>query len=265
MVTPTDIEVDGRPARVWVGGDGEALVLLHGGWGGARPHWSTVWDRLAEAGRVVAPELPGLGDEGPGLGSLSAYAAWVRRVLDRVGVATAWLVGNSFGAALAWRLASGDVGRCRGLVLVNGGPPPGMPGAVRRLAATGPARRLLTAVFRRNAISPATHERGFADPRLVPDELVPVFHQRHPRQLDVVVGVVLADDPPGPRPQVPTLLLWGADDRLAGSTAKAADKLRRSLPGAELVVIPGAGHLPQVERPDDFVAAVARFVAAPSS
>jgi len=35
-----------RPARVWTGGTGEAIVLLHGGWAGAEPCWSTERDDL---------------------------------------------------------------------------------------------------------------------------------------------------------------------------------------------------------------------------
>ena len=59
-----------------------------------------------------------------------------------------------------------------------------------------------------------------------------------------------------------TLLLWGARDRLMGSTVKAARRLNASIPGAELEIIDGAGHLPQVERPREFVAALLRFASA---
>ena len=50
-----------RPARVWTGGSGEAIVLLHGGWAGAEAYWSTVADELERSHLVVAPELPGIG------------------------------------------------------------------------------------------------------------------------------------------------------------------------------------------------------------
>jgi pimeloyl-ACP methyl ester carboxylesterase len=54
--------------------------------------------------------------------------------------------------------------------------------------------------------------------------------------------------------------VWGAEDRLIGSTVKAGRRLQRSLPNAELALIAGAGHLPQVEKPDEFVRAVLEFV-----
>ena len=54
--------VEGMSARVFVGGAGEPLLLVHGGWGGAEMHWASVWEPLAARFRVVAPDLPGIGD-----------------------------------------------------------------------------------------------------------------------------------------------------------------------------------------------------------
>ena len=47
-VSLREIAIDGRPASVHVGGQGEPLLLVHGGWGGASMHWAPVWDQLAE-------------------------------------------------------------------------------------------------------------------------------------------------------------------------------------------------------------------------
>ena len=70
-----------RPARVWTGGTGEAIVLLHGGWAGAEAYWSTVTDDLERTHLVVAPELP-LVHSPEGLPSFGAYAAWLAELLD---------------------------------------------------------------------------------------------------------------------------------------------------------------------------------------
>jgi pimeloyl-ACP methyl ester carboxylesterase len=72
----------------------------------------------------------------------------------------------------------------------------------------------------------------------------------------VVSEIIFADDPPVPPPQVRTLIIWGANDRLPGSTIRTAQRLERSLPNAQLVTIPRAGHLPQVEQPEEFIRAV---------
>lgn len=106
-------------AHVWTGGRGEAVVLLHGAWSGARLHWGPVWDELAERFLVVAPDLPGLADETAApTRSFDDTVAWIEQLLDAIGVQSAWMVGNSFGAAVAWRIAAQAPTRCRGLVVV---------------------------------------------------------------------------------------------------------------------------------------------------
>jgi pimeloyl-ACP methyl ester carboxylesterase len=55
---------------------------------------------------------------------------------------------------------------------------------------------------------------------------------------------------PQARPSVPTLLVWGARDSLA--TMKQAQALQKWIPGARFVTIEDAGHMPQVERPQEF-------------
>ena len=61
-----------------------------------------------------------------------------------------------------------------------------------------------------------------------------------------------------PRVGVPTLLLYGELD--IRSPLDIAEQLRRSIPGARLVVLPGVGHLASAERPDEFNAAVRGFL-----
>ena len=56
------------------------------------------------------------------------------------------------------------------------------------------------------------------------------------------------------KPAVHTLLLWGAQDGLM--PLKRAKALQHWIPGAELISIEGAGHMPQVERPEEFVASI---------
>jgi pimeloyl-ACP methyl ester carboxylesterase len=260
MVNRGEISVDGRPTVVWTGGNGDALLLLHGAWAGAEAHWAPVWERLAEAHRVVAPDFPGLADDSAWVPrSFRQAVRWVEQALDGTDAPRAWIVGNSFGAALAARLASQSPERCLGLVLVDGGPPPTMPSAVRALVQRWPVRPVVEEIFRRSSYGSSTLRRAFADPDKAPAEMRAVVTQRRPRQFDVVSEIILAGDPPVPAPRVRTLIVWGADDHLAGSTVKTAQRLQQSLPDARLVTIPDAGHLPQVEQPDVFVRAVLEF------
>jgi pimeloyl-ACP methyl ester carboxylesterase len=261
VVGRSEVALKNGSAHVWTGGQGDPVVLLHGAWSGARLHWAPVWDELAERFLVVAPDLPGLADiTAAALGSFDETVAWVEQLLDAMGIESVWIVGNSFGAAVAWRTAARAQTRCRGLVLVNGAPPPNLPGIVRTVAATRPLRWMIDGVFRRDAYSPSTIRRAFADPKRAPAELEQLFRQRRPRQFDITSNMVLAGDPPVPPPTVRTLLLWGADDHLMGTSPKGAKRLLNSMPNAQLVLIPGAGHLPQVEKPDEFLAALVDFI-----
>jgi pimeloyl-ACP methyl ester carboxylesterase len=253
MVTRNEVTVDGRPAYVWSGGEGDSLLLLHGAWAGAEVHWAPVWDRLAVKNRVVAPDFPGLAYDAPWVPcSFDDSTRWIEGVMDATDTKNAWIVGNSFGGALGSRLASRSPERCLGLVLVDGGPAPNMPGIIHSLVTRWPLRQAMEAIFRRSAYSASTLRRAFADPGRAPTELRELVTQRRPRQLLVVTEIFLAADPPVPPPQVRTLLVWGAEDHLLGSNVKVGRRRERSLPKAELAVIPGAGHLPQLEKPDEF-------------
>jgi pimeloyl-ACP methyl ester carboxylesterase len=58
---------------------------------------------------------------------------------------------------------------------------------------------------------------------------------------------------------VPTLVLWGDDDRRSPMTMSIAEQLRDAIPNAELAVIAEAGHLSNMEQPEEFNAQVRRF------
>ncbi|AUX39474.1 uncharacterized protein SOCE26_008660 [Sorangium cellulosum] len=264
-VSLKELAIDGRPAFAYTGGQGEPLLLVHGGWGGASMHWATVWDRFAERYQVIAPELPGIGrSDQEGLGSIGAYARWIERLLDGLGVSSAWCVGNSIGASVVSSLAALRAARCRGLVLVNGTPLPSLPRVVGWLGKQPLPRQVLRALVRKLSYNPGILGRAFADPRRAPAALRAVLDHPSPPQLDVMLDVVLQGGARAPLDERP-LLVWGEEDRLAGSTARDAKKLHVSLPGSQLTFIPAAGHCPQVEAPEAFVDAVSRFIEARSA
>ncbi|WP_434045465.1 MULTISPECIES: alpha/beta fold hydrolase [Sorangium] len=264
-VSLREIAIDGQPASVHVGGRGEPLLLVHGGWGGASMHWSSVWERLAERFQVIAPDLPGVGrTDTPALGSVGAYARWLERLLDDVGVASAWCVGNSFGAGVASCFAAQHAARCRGLVLVNGTPLPALPRAVGWLLARPLPRQMLRALALKQAYNPSILARAFADPGRAPAALRDDLERGSSPQMDAVLDAVLHGGPSAPLGLAP-LIVWGEADRLAGSSARAAMKLHASLPGSQLTFIPATGHMPQLENPEAFVDAVSRFIEARSA
>lgn len=244
------------PARYHEGGQGEPLLLLHGGWGGAQLHWSRVWDRLAGHFRVIAPDLPGLGWlEEPPCRSVSDYVTWLVALLDALGVERVLCVGNSFGATLAWSFAGRVPERCGGLVLVDGFPMPRTPAPLLWLGRRPRGEALLRRLFLRLSYTPHALERAFADVRNVPPELRRNLTEHAHELVAHFTPIIVAGDGPPPPKQVP-LLLWGAQDRLRESTLHVARRVHASLPGSTLRVIPGAGHFPQLEAPDTFVEAL---------
>jgi pimeloyl-ACP methyl ester carboxylesterase len=249
-----------RPARVWTGGSGEAIVLLHGGWAGAEAYWSKVADELARSHLVVAPELPGIGATGELLASFGAYAAWLDALLRALAVERATVVGNSLGAAIAWRFASQYPERCRGLVMVNGYPPPAYHPVVRWLAANTILRRMVRSHFLRNLYGSAVLETAFHDRRNAPAAIVKALDRFSPAEIDAVLDMLLSDEPAGAAPQVRTLLVFGEADRLPVLDKRGARKMAPSLADCRLVTIPAAGHLPQVEHPIAFLRALREFL-----
>jgi 2-hydroxy-6-oxonona-2,4-dienedioate hydrolase len=253
-------------AQVWTGGSGPPLVLLHGAWGGARAHWLPVWDTLARHHRVIAPELPGIvRDSGSGdpKGHFADYGDWVVDMLDALQVEQAAVVGNSFGATVAWYLAVQHPARCGALALVDGGPPPPLNGLLRGLLLnSGLLRRLALSQVRQRVYSLAAMKSAFHDASKVPDEIRYALGSPDERLVAQMLGMALRSAVPSARPQQqPVLVMWGAEDRLAGNHADAGRALHERLPGSRIALIEQAGHLPQVEQPQAFVAAQLPFVA----
>lgn len=252
----------GAPATVWQGGAGAPVVLLHGGWAGAQAHWSTVWEGLAARHEVIAPELPGIGTGAEaGLASYDAYAAWLDRLLGALGRERAIVVGNSFGATLAWLLALCHPQRCRALVMVDGFPPPQLPAPLRALMQVGFLRAMAIRHMRRHIYGAAALASGFHDAARAPAEVRECLQRADDPRVDAMFDIVLRSRTPAARPTQPALLIWGTADRLPNADIGVGRRLHAGWPGSRLVAIDAAGHLPQVEQPQRFVEALDAFIA----
>jgi pimeloyl-ACP methyl ester carboxylesterase len=114
--------------------------------------------------------------------------------------------------------------------------------------------------LRQKSFSRGARRAAFPDVARVPAEIAAVLARPDKRRMDAVLDLLLSGEAPGPVPHLPSLLAWGAEDRLAD--AAAARALAASRPDCEPALLPGAGHLPQCDSPEKFTALLSHFAAA---
>jgi 3-oxoadipate enol-lactonase len=247
-----------------VRGDGPPVLLVHAGIADSRM-WGPLRDRLVGAGyAVVTCDLPGFGRSPLPPGTISPAAELVA-LLDAIGVDQAAVVGASFGGLVALTLALRAPDRVRALALLGAAVDEFEPSA--ELAAARAAEEAawdagdLDAAAEENIRTWVTRGGRAADPAVV--ELVRAM-QRDAFALQEGVDAELEEsDPPVARRlgeiAVPALVAVGEDD--IEDFHRIAARLANELPGAgPVVTIPGAAHLPALERPDETAQALLDFL-----
>ena len=267
-----------RGARLhWISaGRGEPIVLLHG-LGNNCLVWRRVIPTLGRVGRVIVPDLPGFGHSEPARGGgphLVAYIATVIELIEKQARGRpVVLVGNSIGGAVALRVALDRPELIARLVLVDpAGVGRGIPEwwqlvrvyPVLRVFAS-PALALAPPSALRRVVGLAYRTMAFADPASVSDLSVSRFANRLDtgetllRFLAIARDVVASFESEVQAHEhelaCPVLVIWGREDRLVPLHDALA--LLERIEHAELRVVDGAGHLPHLERPREFLAALA--------
>ena len=265
------VEVGGRHLFFYDAGAGDRapLVLVHG-LGDEADTWRRLLPALARHRRVLAPDLPGFGRSG---GPRRAYtsAFFARTVADfmaAIGVDRAVLAGHSMGAAVAQRLAIARPELVERLVLIGGALPAQRrypPGQLWLFLTPGLGEAIYTSLRRSQEGAYATLRPYYHDLDALPHEERAFLRERvwarvwssgqrraflsALRWLSIE-GAARADTfrERMARMQTPTLVLWGEQDMIVPRAA--GEGLARLLPGAQLHVIPGSGHLPHQERPE---------------
>lgn len=257
---------DGRGIAALVAGPGGApkIVFVHG-LGGSQSTWQMVLGELAERYRVVAIDLPGHGQSDKSAPdtvdySVSGLAAAVAEALRGLKLTPAIVVGHSLGGAVAMELALARPDAVTGLVLVDSaGLGDEVAGELLDLMEGEPGR----------ATSRGLLELFFEDQRLVVDRGIDEMAQTQlsPGAWDAQRAVAAAAfDRSGQRLGIrdrlgavdrPTLLVWGAKDRVI--PLDHATGALSTLPDAILKVMPAIGHVPQVEDSPGLAGAIDRF------
>ena len=251
-----------------VKGEGPPLVLVHGV-ATSRSIWRHVVPGLAERHLVATLDMPGFG-ESPPLGRGFVLEDEADALADALATlpAPVDLLGNSLGGAVAIVLAERRPDLVRRLILAA---PAGLaphrapiPAIAGRVSATVvAARRRVAPRLVGNAAARRVLLYGLlTDPAAAsPEEArATIAASRGAQRVAAAIAVVAAADL---RPRladlaVPVAFLWGDRDHLF--PVSALEELRALVPGAPAEIIPGAGHVPQLDRPGEFVAAVERLL-----
>lgn len=266
------VEVSGMRVHVRDEGprdDPMPIVLLHGT--SASLHtWQGWADALKGERRVIRFDLPGFGLTGPtpdGNYTMDAYVRFVIAMLDRLGVRRAVLAGNSFGGNVAWATALAAPDRVAKLVLVDSAGYPMNPKSVPigfRIARLPVLNRLGEVALPRRVIESSVRN-VYGDPDKVTPELVDLYYDITVREGNRrALAQRWQQAPSGENPErireikVPTLILWGALDRLIPPEDGA--QFQRDIAGSRLVVFGDLGHVPHEEDPARTVAVLKRFL-----
>lgn len=242
-------------------GEGRDLVLLHSLLAD-RHAFDPVLPALAAKHRVTLIDLPGFhGSQPPMLALMDAYVAVIEDGFQEFGVAKdAVLIGNGFGGTVALAFALAHPERISKLVVSDA-------------AASFPeeGRRQFAAMAAKVAESGLGSVAEIAAKRVYS----PAYLTAHPEKIEERKNVLLAIDPKAfqaackilqeadlepllHRLRVPTLVVCGEFDQ---ATPPALNKvIAGKVPGAAYVQLPGCGHCPPLEQPEQFLAAIKDFV-----
>ena len=225
-------------------GRGEPLVFLHGA--GGFPTWLPFFEKLAERYEVLIQEHPGFGrsDNPPWIRNIADLTMYYLDFLDELGVAKIHLVGHSLGGWIAAELAVRDCARLSTLTLLApaGIRVKGIPSGDNFIWSVEEAERNL---FHDPAIADALLARTLTEEEAdiaLTNRFMAAKFGWEPRWFNPALERWLH------RIKVPTLVIWGEQDRLFPSVYAKAWQV--GVPNARVEIIPQCGHRPQVERPD---------------
>jgi pimeloyl-ACP methyl ester carboxylesterase len=248
------VEINGCKLGFARGGKGAPLLYLHGTDG--LSEWPALLDGLAQGFDVIAPDHPGFGaSQAPAwIDDVSDLAYCYLDLFEALGLSGVHIVGQSLGGWIALEMAVRSTERLRSLTLIStagihvkGVPKSDIfiidPEELARLVYADPklgeeaAARASTDKYQDAAILNRIASARFGwQPRF--------FNPRLERWLH--------------RVKIPTHIIWGESDRIIPPAY--AEAFHRLIPGSTLTMIPNAGHLPHVERPDAVAQAMQNFL-----
>jgi 3-oxoadipate enol-lactonase len=241
-------------------GQGPVLFLLHSLLAD-RVSFDAVVPELSRSCRVIVPELPGFGGSSAVSGGLAVVADRMAEVVrEAAGGDGTIVLGNGYGGFVALQMAIRHPGIASRLVLADCGAAFSEAGreAFRNMAAAAKARGLqaITDVAMRRLFAP---EFQAQHPELMGDRRE-AFLRTDPEVFQAACAALAELDlrPQLPQVKVPVLVLVGEHDE--ATPPPMSHELAALLPDARLKIIPGCAHVPQLQSPEVFLAALGDFM-----
>lgn len=244
------------------GGQGEALMLLHG-FGADKDNFTRVAHWLTPHYRVIAPDLLGFGESAHPAQADYAPRAQAERLRDLVralGIKTLHLGGNSMGGQIALTYAASHPNEVTSLWLID---PAGIWSAPK-----GELAKLIGEQGRNPLIAKTEEEFAYTfsfvmtNPPFIPRPMLDVMAQvpiNNVALAERIFKVIVADsvEQRVTGLSAPALIVWGDQDRAIN--VATAEILHKLMPRSQVVIMHDAGHLPMVERPQQSAADYLRF------
>jgi pimeloyl-ACP methyl ester carboxylesterase len=252
--TTTTIAVRGCNIKMMRGGSGPPLLFLHGASGAAA--WLPFMQSLSARFDVIVPQHPGFNDSDTPdwLDTIHDLAYFYLDFMEQLDLDRVHLVGASLGGWIAAEIAVRDTYRLSSLTLV-GAAGIHVPGAKQVDLFLGSDEQRIRDFF---------HDPACAD-EMIARILQPEFEDANMKNR--IATAKLAWQPRAHDPNlrkwlhridVPTLIIWGANDRVF--PMEYAYVYQTLISGSKAVIIPECGHIPQVEKRDMFVAELTGFI-----
>lgn len=265
-----NVTVDGRNWPYLEGGDpAKPLLLLVHGFAGDKDNWSMIAPYLTRDYHVIAPDLPGFGENerNPDLAyDLQAQTARLKQFADTLGLNRPHVGGNSMGGWIALRYAIDYPQALASLILLNNA---GVNGAnesdLQKQAADETYNPLVLAGLEDadRLVAMVVHK-----PPYIPARLKPVLYAdalKYRDQLDSIFWVIASEGRDFPlndrlgEVKVPTLIIWGRHDRLLDVSCVAV--LEAGIAGSRSHIFEHVGHVPMIEDPKATAAVMKDFLA----
>jgi pimeloyl-ACP methyl ester carboxylesterase len=274
------IEVDGLKVHVRILGEGEPVFLLHGSF--ASLHTWDAWQQaMSPYYQTISLDFPGHGLTGPDSlkrYSTKDYSELVLALAQKLNLSQYHVAGNSMGGGVALQHASDYPGNVLSLNLIDSG---GAPSADRGTADSTIQKKANTGgawifqVARHPVLSKLllsctpkflfelNMEQVYGDDSKVTDEVTTRYYELMLREGNRQATLDRLSQPRNSNIQferltMPTLILWGAEDTWI--PLAQGNRLQKAIPGSNLVILNGVGHVPMEESPTETVAEYLSFL-----